>query len=74
MKVFWKHSLSRCCDMFSPKTIKSTAISESIPSYRLLSFAELELATNDFTAFVPNAGCENKKREEEKVPSLFNKL
>lgn len=44
MEVFWKHSLSRCCDMFSPKTIKTTAISESIPSYHLLSFAERELA------------------------------
>lgn len=74
MEVFWKHSLSCCCDMFSPKTIKSTAISESILSYHLLSCTEIQLAANDSAAWLQTAGCENKQREEEKVSSLQHLL
>ncbi|GAA6066504.1 uncharacterized [Tachysurus ichikawai] len=60
--------------MFSPKTIKSMAISESIPSYHLLSFAQIQLSANDSAAWVQTAGCENKQCEEEKVSSLHKLL
>lgn len=54
--------------MFSPKTIKTTAISESIPSYHLLSFVERELAANHLAAFVQNAGCENQETRRGESP------